>query len=274
MEKEKLINLLKKNKCIAMLAPSFVGEFDYPELISLLSSLGFDKVVELTFGAKMINRDYHSILKESKKLMISSVCPGIVEFVKEKYPKYISNLILVDSPVIAMGKICRKIYPKHKTIFISPCYFKKTECENSKYIDYVIDYKELKDFLLDIKIKNRKITFDKFYNDYTKIYPLSGGLSKTANLKNILKKSQVKIIDGIKDVEKFLKKPDKRIKFLDCTFCKGGCLGGPCFSEFNLIQRKKRLLDYLELSKKEDIPECKKGLIKCADGIDFSVKEF
>jgi iron only hydrogenase large subunit-like protein len=139
--------------------------------------------------------------------------------------------------MVATAKICKKIYPKHKTIFISPCNYKKTESNKSKYIDYVIDYIQLKTLFQNKKNNLKKVHFDKFYNDYTKIYPLSGGLTKTAHLKGVLNKKDSLQIDGISNVIKFLKKPDKNIKFLDVTFCKGGCIGGPHLSKGNLRQR-------------------------------------
>ncbi|MFA6022632.1 MAG: [Fe-Fe] hydrogenase large subunit C-terminal domain-containing protein [Candidatus Pacearchaeota archaeon] len=273
---EKIIEVLdKKEKAVAMLAPSFVAEFSYPEIIGMLKKLGFDKTVELTFGAKMINRDYHKILEKSKKLIISSACPGVVETIKSKYPKYIKNIIPVDSPMIATAKICRKIYPKHKIVFISPCNFKKIEAEKSKDVDFTIDYQQLQKMFSDRKIKfdKKRVFFDKFYNDYTKIYPLSGGLSKTAHVKGILKPEEIKIIDGWNNVEKFLKNPDKKIKFLDVTFCNGGCIGGPYLSKANSIgERKKRVMKYIEFAKAEAIPKSRKGEIKEAKGISFYKK--
>jgi len=263
---------IKKHKTIALLAPSFATEFEYPKIIGQLKELGFDKVVELTFGAKMINRDYHKILKKSSGLVISSVCPGITSFVKQKYPEFEKNLIKVDSPMIATGKICKKFYPKHKTCFISPCNFKKQEALGN--IDYVIDYQELKNLIRGISLKNKSHCLDKFYNDYTKVYPLSGGLSKTAHLKNVIKPSQSKIVDGVLEVEKFLKEyknnKHKEIKFLDVTFCKGGCIGGPFLSSKNIKENKKKLMKYLTIAKKEKIPCEDLGLIKRAKGIKFT----
>jgi len=264
----------KKEKIVAMLAPSFVAEFNYPDIIIMLKELGIDKVVELTFGAKMINREYHEQLKSSKGLVISSVCPGIVETIKSQFPKYEKNLIHVDSPMIAMAKICKKAYPKHKAFFVSPCNFKKIEANQSKYVDYVIDYSELKELFakkgINPRGKKSKVIFDKFYNDYTKIYPLAGGLSKTAHLKGIIKPSETKVIDGIKEVIKFLKNPDKNIKFLDANFCVGGCIGGPCLtSKLSIEQRKQKIMDYMQVAKVESIPEEKKGLINKAKGIKF-----
>jgi iron only hydrogenase large subunit-like protein len=267
--------LKKKTPMVALVAPSFLTDFEYPTIIYQLKKLGFDKVVELTFGAKMINREYHKALKKSKKLVIASPCPGVVSTITNNFPQLKNQIIKIDSPLIAMAKICKKEYPKHKTIFISPCDFKKIESENSKYVDGVIDYEQLKELLKKNKIKRpllkNKYQFDKFYNDYTKVYPLSGGLSETAHLNDILKKDEVKVIDGIADVMAFLKNPDPKIKFLDCLFCVGGCIGGPHTNKKITINKKhKRVMRYLKKSKKENIPEDRKGLIKKAKGLKFT----
>lgn len=274
MKKEGL-NFPLKGKYVAMLAPSFVVSFSYPEIILQLRKLGFDKVVELTFGAKMINREYHKKLKNSKELLIASVCPGIVETIKKDFPKYKKNLVNVDSPMAAMAKICRKIYPQHKIVFFSPCNFKKTEAKKIKIVDYVINYNELKDIFSQYKIKRMKgtATFDKFYNDYTKIYPIAGGLFKTAHLKNIINADEVRIIGGINGVIEFLKNPVKGVKFLDVTFCKGSCVGGPCVnSKLPIVLRRKKVLRYLKKARQEDIPETKKGVIQKANGISFKTR--
>jgi len=261
-------------KLVAMIAPSFAAEFEYPRLIHQLKELGFDKIVELTFGAKLVNHEYHEIIAKSQKLLIATVCPGIVETIRKKYPQYKKNLIPVDSPMIAMSKICKKIYPKHKTVFISPCNYKKLEAENSKFVDYVIDNLQLKKLFEKHKIEgnNREIKFDKFYNDYTKIYPLAGGLSKTAHLKGILKSGEEVKIDGILEVEKFLKNPDKKVKFMDVTFCKGGCIGGPCFTSNNLMKKKEGVMHYFAVAEKECMPAGRKGLMKKAKGLSFEKK--
>ena len=269
-----LLDLDKGVKITALVAPSFVAEFKYPDILCKLKTLGFDKATELTFGAKMINREYHKRLKNTKKLLIASPCPGIVEFIKNKYPKYKNNLIKVDSPMVATAKISKKYDPTYKTCFISPCDFKKLEVENCKYVDYVLDYDQLKQIFKKKGIKKTKecLLFDKFYNDYTKIYPLSGGLGKTAHLKGVIKKDEVLVIDGIKNIIKFLDDPDPKIKFMDVLFCEGGCIGGPHTSKVPIALKRRKVLNYLKKSKDEDIPENRKGLVNKAKGLQFSEK--
>ena len=268
----KIEKALKKEKIVALVAPSFTSNFDYPSIISQLKKLGFDKVVVLTFGAKMVNKEYYELIKKSKVLIISSACPGIVETIKNRNPKYSKNIAKIYSPMIATGKICKKIYSGYKTCFISPCEMKKIEAEGSKFIDYVIDYDQLQKLFGDNGIRKikEKIFFDKFYNDYTKVYPLSGGLSKSAHLKGILKPGEEKIIDGISDVMKFLESPDPKVRFLDVTFCKGGCIGGSHTSKIPLSEKKKRLKKYLEIASREKIPLGREGIVEKAKGIKFS----
>ena len=263
-------------KYLIMVAPSFVVNFSYPDIIYRLKKLGFDKVVELTFGAKMINREYHKKLKDSKKLWISSACPGMVSTISNRYPELKKNLIPIDSPMIAMAKICKKVYPNHQVVFLSPCNFKKIEAEGSKYVDYVIDFEELENLFIENNIKKKPfykkhLKFDKFYNDYTKVFPLSGALAKTAHIKEVISPDEFVSIDGVQHVIKFLETKDSKIKFVDCLFCDGGCIGGPHTNKNLSIKKKEKLvLKYLNDSKKEDIPENRKGLIKMAAGIKFS----
>lgn len=261
-------------KTVALVAPSFVADFSYPQFVWQLKKLGFDKVVELTFGAKMVNREYHKLLKKSKGLVIASPCPGIVTTVKNNFPKLIGNVAKIDSPMIAMAKICKKYFPKHKTVFISPCDFKKVEAEGSKFVDFVIDYDQVRGLFSEKKIRKPlfcRAKFDKFYNDYTKVYPLSGGLSKTAHLKGILKEDEVFVVDGINNVIDFFKNPNPKIKFLDCLFCEGGCIGGPRTNKKLSVDKKHRkVMRYLKRARREDIPEDRKGVVDRAKGIKFT----
>ena len=256
IKKEELVNRLSKEEWLIMLAPSYIVDFSYPNIIGALKHLGFDKITELTFGAKLVNKEYHAILKESESLKISSVCPGVVETICTSLPEHKKELVPVDSPMIAMAKVCKKNFPNHKIAFLAPCAFKRIEAEKSKIIDAVLTFKELNELFaiknINLKKFNKNYSFDSFYNEYTKIYPVSGGLSKTVHLKGILKKEEIKVIGGIKEVRSFLKRKDSKIKFLDCTFCKGGCIGGPeVSSKLSLSFKKRKVIRYMKKSQEE-----------------------
>ncbi len=69
---------------------------------------------------------------------------------------------------------------------------------------------------------------------------------------------------------KFLENLNKNIKFLDATFCIGGCIGGPAVtSKLSIPLRKKRVMNYLKIAKKESIPKGEKGIVQEAKGVSF-----
>ncbi|MDD4382484.1 MAG: [Fe-Fe] hydrogenase large subunit C-terminal domain-containing protein [Candidatus Dojkabacteria bacterium] len=279
---------LKKYRFVCLLAPSFASEFDYPDIIYRLRKLGFDQVVELTFGAKMINHVYYEILKESidkkeEKTWIASPCPTLVNFIRVKYPNLVKNLVPVHSPMGAMSLICKKFYPKHKQVFIGPCITKKLEAGEIGTVDYVLTFKELEEMLeenkIPLKITESKycITFDKFYNDYTKIYPISGGLSDTLHYDDLLKDKDILVLEGLNDIIKVLDNFKdgcyKNYKFLDILNCKGGCINGPgMIGERSVSERRKRILKYRDNARRyeKDLGRAGKKII--VKDIDFRRK--
>jgi len=263
-----IVNILRKEKCICLLAPSFPVDFKYPDIFFNLKGIGFEKIVELTYSAKLVSHKYHEIIKESlkkkdKKQFICSNCPTIITLIENKYPTHKNKLVDIASPMIVMGRYLKKEFPKHKNIFVGPCLAKKQEAEkNKRDVDFAITFSELLEIIKyckknklfikqDTKAKN--IDFDKIYNDYTKIYPLSGAVAETMHVKELLTPEQVLVIDGPKNIAWAIKEieKNKKIKFIDILFCKGGCIGGPEIISKDLQQyREDRVIKYRDAQKK------------------------
>jgi iron only hydrogenase large subunit-like protein len=275
-------------KYLCLLAPSFVTEFEYPDIVYRLRKLGFEKVMELTFGAKMTNLTYYTVLKESlekgeKKTWIASPCPTLVNFIKVKYPHLVENLVPVHSPMGSMALICKKFYPNYKIVFIGPCVTKKLEAQEIGNVDLVLTFKELEE-LFEKKRIPEKIdepqyceSFDKFYNDYTKIYPISGGLSTTLNYKNILNERELLVKEGLNDLIKifdgFKDGVYKHYKFLDVLNCKGGCINGPgMIGNRSVKERRKRVLKYRDFAWKYEKDLGRAGTRADAEKVDFTRK--
>jgi iron only hydrogenase large subunit-like protein len=277
-----IINLIENNKSIALLAPAFPIDFKYPDIIGMLRHLGFDKVTELTFGARMVNWAYAQYIKEhpKQKLFIASPCPTVVAFIQAQYPDFVKYLIPIVSPMASMAKIYKQNNEDYKVIFISPC-FAKENIEAPKYkefIDAVITFEELQEIFdaegIDEKDFNRKYYFDSLIREYTKIYPISGGLATTSHIGGLFKKDEILITDGIENIKKALeqiKSGEKKYRFLDILNCQGGCIGGPAINNKDLsIERKKEIIrNYAEESSKQNMGE-HHGKVEQADGIDFS----
>lgn len=276
----KTINDLKKKKKIfVMLAPSYVVDFKYPDLLILLRQIGFDKICEVTFGARVINRYYHEIIKRNpNKMFISTTCPVVTLMIKSRYPKYAKNCIPIVSPMVATARVIKKYYSKYDILFIAPCQAKREEAKiYGNLINNVLTYKELKELIDYAKekniIKNKKVSkfFDKFYSKQTEIYPLSGGLTETMHAMNILSKDEVIIMEGPdKLVKLFDTKIPEKIRFLDVLYCYGGCIGGPgVMSKTTIEERHKTVMDCFAFSKKTEIGAGRE-LIKDVRGVKFN----
>ncbi len=285
-ELQTLVDTLSHEKIVCLLAPSFPVDFSYPKIIMDLKGIGIEKVVELTYAAKLINMEYEKILKENPdKRYICPNCPTIVKMIDVKYPELKEYIINVSSPMVIMDRFVKKEYgPEYKTIFIGPCFAKKMEAKQYG-IDYAITFKELQDIFNHNKennIASKEFTysvtedgtpdFDKFYNDYTKVYPLAWGVADSLHIKGILTKDQILVVDGPKDLnfgfQEF--KNNTNIKFLDILSCEWWCIGGPgMMSKEPSEVKKQKVLDYKDYCRKDKIWS-KLGKFEYGDGLDIT----
>lgn len=282
MTSQEKIDLLKNNKSVAMLAPTFAIDFKYPNIIGMLRGLGFKEVTELTYGARMVNWEYAEYVKAHKeqKLFISSPCPTVVAMIKSQYPELVQYLMPIVSPMAAMAKIYKKKHPTHKVFFISPCWAKEVleAVKYKEYIDCVITLKELKEIFEMQGIKEDDFTddyyFDSFVREYTKIYPVSGGLASTSHIAKLFKEGEILITDGPANIKKVLdefKAGTSPYKFLDLLNCDGGCIGGPAINNKDLPMETKKeiILKYTQRSSEATMGK-HKGTVDYAKDLDLT----
>jgi iron only hydrogenase large subunit-like protein len=281
MQLQEKIDLIKNNEAVAMLAPTFAIDFKYPNVIGMLRQLGFKEVTELTFGARMVNWAYANYIKENldQKVFISSPCPTVVAMIQHQYPELVKYLMPVVSPMVAMARVHKKFNPKCKVIFISPCWAKENiEAPKFKEIDGVITLKELKQIFEQEGIKEKDFTkdyyFDSLIREYTKIYPVSGGLASTSHIQKLFKDGEILVTDGIENIKmafEELKSGKSKIKFFDLLNCPGGCIGGPAINrqDLSIDQRKEIIFEYTHRSSEATMGE-HEGKVKDAKDIDLS----
>ena len=260
-------------------------DFAYPQIILDLKKIGVKKVVELTYAAKLINMEYERILKENPdKRYICPNCPTIVKMIEFKYPELKEHIIDVASPMVIMDRFVKKQYgPEYKTLFVGPCIAKKMEAKENS-IDYAITFKELQE-ILDYHKENNlpdceftfTVTedgtpdFDKFYNDYTKVYPLAWWIADSLNYRGNLSKDQVYVVDGPTQIAAGIEafKTNEAIRFLDILACEWWCIGGPwMMSKEPTEVRKQKVLDYKDYCKKDKIWS-KLGKFEYSEGLDL-----
>lgn len=259
----------KNVKVVALLAPSFPAAFSNIQpkiLVGALKQIGFSSVLEVSYGAELINVLYKKAIegrdpKHREKPLIATTCPAIVEYIEKYIPELIPKLAKIVSPMIATGKVAKKLWGKNcKTVFIGPCIAKKKERQRERYaeiIDEVLTFQELQNIFERENISWAKIQpadFDKPHPGLAKIYPLSGGLIRSAGLNYDLLSNSFIFTDGKKNVVRlleYLKKGTIDAHLIDMLFCEG-CINGPAIgNEINFFKKKQKIVEFAKNSSHE-----------------------
>jgi len=260
--------LASEEKTVALVAPSFPAEFDeisdYHSFIGMIKQMGFDKVVEVAFGAELVAKEFKKYLKENtEKAVISSDCPAVVYYVKQYYPQLVENLAPVVSPLQAMARVIRQKYGfDYKLVFIGPCIAKKYESDE---IDYGITFVELRDIFnqLNITVENApKAQFDSPLAAKGSIFPISRGLLQTMNKNEQFSSRDIIAVDGHKQFTEAISElaaGNLNTEYLELLCCEG-CIMGPGMSNShrrfsrrtlvkNYVKEKVKELDFLKFEK-------------------------
>ncbi len=255
-----LSELLKNGHSLAaMLAPSFPIIFNTETIVGQLKRAGFQKVVEVSLGAKHTNEAVINALKKDKmSRYITSPCPNIVRMIRTRFleaTKYLTTFI--DSPMAATAREVVKNFPGIRPVFIGPCLVKKLEAaQDCPELNVLcVTYKDLQQLFTDLKITeeetDKKTSFD-LIGDITRLYPVSGGLTQSSGARDILSEDDIEVISGSKNfenaIDRFLK--SDHLRLLDILFCEGGCISGPGIdSSLTLEERRGKITDYWDKQK-------------------------
>ena len=200
---EAVKNYLKRGETvIASIAPSYLGilEYDHPgQVVGALKKLGFAQVRETAEGAAYVTAAYTGLLQEGKMdNMITTCCPSVNDLIEKYYPSLVTMMAPVVSPMVAHGMLIRRLYgDRVRVVFIGPCIAKKEEAEfdvrTRGYVDAVINFDELEQWLGEENIDIRQCAVEKMDNPDPKInrlYPVQNGVISSV-LANYEKKEGV-----------------------------------------------------------------------------------
>ncbi len=238
---------------VAAVAPSFPAEFIEIEenrlFVGMLKQLGFNSVVEVSFGADLVAKEYKSLLdREGNNSYISSDCPAVVACIEKHHPELVKSLAPIVSPMVAISRVLRKKHKKSiKIVFIGPCIAKKGE---SKEIDNAITFIELRQLFNFRGIDQSNVKpcdFDPPYAGKGSVFPVSHGLLNTMGKTLDVTDSTVIVADGKKDfidaITEF-EKGNLKGKHLELLCC-DGCIMGPGMSKNgSRLNRKNRISSY------------------------------
>lgn len=247
-----ILDLIKNNKVvIAIVAPAIIGQFgdnvSMDHLRSAFISMGFTDMVEVAFAADILSIkeavEFDKHVKGPDDLLITSCCcPMWVGILRKVYGELIPNLSPSVSPMIAAGRIIKKLNPEAKVVFIGPCLAKKAEAKEPDIkdaIDFVLTFKEVEEIFHTLKINPEELT-----PVPTKEYPSLGGRSYartggvTRAIYDVIKElypDKAKYFNpikgnGVRECKELLTKTlngEVKASFIEGMGCVGGCVGGP-----------------------------------------------
>lgn len=255
-ELEEVKALLKNNKVIASVAPSFISNFElnnFETINEALKEVGFFFAEETARGAKLVTEKYSELLKEKKyKNFITSCCPAVNTMISLYYPDALKYLAPVDSPAIAHAKLLREEYPDCKIVFVGPCIAKKRECKESGIIDGVLTFEEVAKLFEEnnIELKDENEEADVSWNK-ARFYPISRGVIKSFDRLNT--NYEFIAVDGVDRCKETLEKIDELDHvFLELNACEHSCINGPCSFKRNenSIIANSKVRKYVKENKK------------------------
>lgn len=162
-------------------------------LPSILRSLGFTYVFDVTFGADVTIMEEASELvdriKHNQNLpMFTSCCPAWTKYVKVFHRKLLPNLSTVKSPIGIMSSLIKSYFKEMNeieediiSVVVAPCTAKKSEIINED-TDYIITTRELAMMIRECNIEvasQKEGTFDCMLASGSKsglIFGRSGGV--------------------------------------------------------------------------------------------------
>lgn len=141
-DKDKIVIASTSPAVRASIAEAFglPAEFSQGKLVALLKKLGFDYVLDTTFGADLTVMEeaaelIHRIEKGENLPQFTSCCPSWVHFAELFYPDYLPNISKTKSPILMQGAVIKTWFAKKMgiapekiiNVAVTPCTAKKYE---------------------------------------------------------------------------------------------------------------------------------------------------
>jgi len=249
--------LLSDRKTAALIEPSIASEFDditdYRKFVTMIKSLGFDYVHEVSFGVDLIAAKYTDLFSKAEgKYYITANCPAIVKLIEKFHPELTPNLAPLVSPMIATAMVVKDIYgPDIAAVQIGPCIDAKDEAlkyGSGKLIEGVLTFIELRQMFDEAGIQERLVKMSEFdppYGYWGALYPVPAGIIQAGGLKRDMVSSRVITASGKEDILEAIHDFDNHIDTIhhhfNLFFCHG-CLLGPGMENHKERFRRRALV--------------------------------
>lgn len=243
--------LKEKVPVIAAVAPAIYGQFGEDvtlnQLRTAFKKMGFVDMFEVAFFADMLTikeavEFEHHVHTKDDFLITSCCCPMWVAMLRKVYNGLVKHVSPSVSPMIAAGRVLKKLNPEVKVVFIGPCIAKKSEAKEKDLlgdIDYVLTFEELKTIFeaLDINPGDMPETETiEYASRGGRLYGRTAGVSiaVTEAIERMFPEKHQEVrtvqahgVPNCKDLLNKLQKGEIDANFIEGMGCVGGCVGGP-----------------------------------------------
>jgi len=234
----------------ALVAPAFLGQFgdnvSPGQLRAALKRAGFAGMIEVALFADILTLkealefDAH-VLSESDFQLTSCCCPLWIAMIRKSYRDLVPRVPPAVSPMVAAGRVVKRLYPGAVTVFVGPCLAKKSEARDADIadaVDYVLTFQEMKDVfsILGIDPGSAETDDREHASRSGRTYAYSGGVSAavSATLDRIRPGRtipfQSRSASGVAECKAMVAEVlagKGGANFYEGMGCVGGCVGGP-----------------------------------------------
>lgn len=240
----------KRGKAYALIAPAFLGQFQKEvtpgKLRKAFQALGFDGMVEVALFADILTMKEalefdRQIQSQADFQLTSCCCPIWIAMIRKMYQELLPHVPGAVSPMIAAGRVIKRLHPDAVTVFVGPCMAKKKEARETDIadaIDYVLTFQEVKELFEAVEIYPEQLEENgkEHSSRAGRIYARTGGVSEAVQrtVQQLRPESEWQVkaeqADGVSGCREMLTKLQKREKtanFFEGMGCAGGCVGGP-----------------------------------------------
>lgn len=233
-----------------MIAPAFLGQFSEKvtpgKLRTAFKALGFTGMVEVALFADILTLkealefDEH-VQKEGDFQLTSCCCPVWIAMIRKIYHELMPHVPGAVSPMIACGRMIKRIHPDAITVFAGPCLAKKREAKEpdiADAVDFVLTFQEVQDIFDAADIHPEELADEE--KDHAskagRLYARTGGVSLAVSemVKQLHPERDLPVraeqANGTKECTEMIRRireGETKANFFEGMGCIGGCVGGP-----------------------------------------------
>lgn len=234
----------------ALAAPAFLGQFGADvttgKLRAAFKAMGFQGLIEVAVFADILTLkealEFDANIRQEQDYQLTSCCcPVWIAMIRKVYKELMPHVPGAVSPMVAAGRVVKKLHPGAVTVFVGPCMAKKKEAREpdiADAVDYVLTFQEVQDMFEAADIHPGQLGEDEKEHSSRagRIYARTGGVSEAVketvkqldpDRKIAVRAEQADGVPACREMIERLKRGETDANFFEGMGCPGGCVGGP-----------------------------------------------